>query len=262
MKSKKKRSKKEIILLVSIAVLLALTVWAVVLLSREAGTDARFIRDLDRGLTASWAQKNDEFRLQKKEEGMSTNFIDLEYSAVSAYKEQKFRNKKLGKLAKAYIASLEECREAAAVADPNEDFDKFWEAFSEPYGERIKTVYSIYKGKYDLELDDPGYKKKKNMFLAQGWILQKVDGISISREKNKDGTVALRAKVKNDSGFDLKYVNLDLELYNKKGKAVEKLSIFAENIKKGEEFELLGYQLSGSKIDGYKIVSETCEIRQ
>ena len=259
---KKKKSKKKIILLVSIAVLTALLIWALALLSREAGTDARFIRDLDRGLTASWAQKNDEFRLQKKEEGMSTGFIDLEYSAVSAYKGQKFRNKKLGKLAQTYIASLEACREAAKAADPNEDFNKFWEAFSEPYGERIKAVYSIYKGKYDLELDDSSYKKKKNMFLAQGWILQKVDNISISRKENKDGTVTLKAKVKNDSGFDLKYVNLDLELYNKKGKAVEKLSIFAKDIKKGAEFELLGYQLSGSKIDGYKIVSETCEIRQ
>ena len=259
---KKKKSKKKIILLVSIAVLTALLIWALALLSREAGTDARFIRDLDRGLTASWAQKNDEFRLQKKEEGMSTGFIDLEYSAVSAYKDQKFRNKKLGKLAKAYIASLEACREAAKTADPNEDFNKFWAAFSEPYAERIKAIYGIYKGKYKLELDDSSYKKKKNMFLAQGWILQKVDNISISRKENKDGTVTLKAKVKNDSGFDLKYVNLDLELYNKKGKAVEKLSIFAENIKKGEEFELLGYQLSGSKIDGYKIVSETCEIRE
>ena len=100
------------------------------------------------------------------------------------------------------------------------------------------------------------------MLLAQGWILQKVDGISISRKENEDGTVTLKAKMKNDSGFDLKYVNLDLELYNKKEKAVEKLSIFAEDIKKGAEFELLGYQLSDSKITGYKVVSERCEIRE
>ena len=262
MKKNKKRNKKEIILLVSIAVLIALTVWAVGLLSREAGTDARFIRDLDRGLTASWAQKNDEFRLQKKEENMSAGFIDLEYSAVSAYKDQKFRNKKLGKMAKSYITALEACREAAKTADPNEDFDKFWDAFSEPYGQRIRAIYGIYKGKYELELDDHSYEKKKNMLLAQGWILQKVDGISISRKENEDGTVTLKAKMKNDSGFDLKYVNLDLELYNKKEKAVEKLSIFAEDIKKGAEFELLGYQLSDSKITGYKVVSERCEIRE
>ena len=48
----------------------------------------------------------------------------------------------------------------------------------------------------------------------------------------------------------------------KKEKAVEKLSIFAKDIKNGAEFELLGYQLSDSKITGYKVVSERCEIRE
>lgn len=261
MEKKKKKSKKNIILLIFIVIMLGLLAWAVVVLSGTADVDSRFVRDLDRAMTASWAQKNDEFALQSKK-GTSVDFIELEYSTVSGYKDEKFKNKKLGKLAKTYISSLEACREAAASADPDKDFGKFWEAFSEPYGTRIKSLYDIYKGKYGFSLDDPGYAKKKDKFLAHGWLLKKVDSIEFSRTSNEDGTKALKAKVKNDSGFDLKHVNLEVELYDKRGNMRESVTVFAENIKRGEEFELLGYQMSGSKITGYRIVSETCEIDQ
>ena len=222
--------------------------------------DQRFIRDMDRGLTASWALKNNEVQLQTLSEKNDTSFIETEYAAVEKYSNAKFHSKKLGKLAAEYIGALEQCRGVAESSDPNKDFNAFWKDFSEPYGQRLMAVYKIYKGDYGLLLNSEGSSAERDNLLAQGWLLNKAGEIEFKLVE-KDGTTAYVAEIKNDSGFDLEFLDLEVALYDKKGKAIETVSAYAEDIQKGKTFELTFYQTGDKKIAQYMIVSEICKVK-
>ena len=251
------QKKMKIAVGIMIAVLLCLS--AVVY--NITGVDARFIRDMGRGLDASLALENGEGELQDLSKKNSTEFIDIEYEAVSKYRKAAFRKKKLGELAVQYLDALEECREVASNYDPEENYGLFWNAFSQTYGKRLTAIYMINSGDYGLDLEYSDHRDKAADLLAQGWILSKVGDIEFTRSVKKDGTVVFTDKLVNDSGLDIGYIDLEVELYNSEGVVVETASAYAEGIKNGDEFTLEFFRVGNSDAEQFRIVSAICRAK-
>ncbi len=260
-KKGKKKRKKGMILKILLALMCVALVCLGVFVYRLTTADARFLRDMNRGLTASWTLENGEIELQNRDDVHSTEFIGLEYDAVSKYRDSKFRNKDLQALAVEYIDSLEQCKSVAESKDPDKDFDGFWREFSQPYGARLTAVYEIYKGGYGLLPENEGGIKEKENLLAQGWILSKAGEIVFERQENQEGIITYTAEIQNDSGFDLEFLDFEVELYNGKGKLIETASAYAENIGKGEPVSLVFYQTSADTVTQYRIISEICRVK-
>lgn len=260
-KKRKRRRRRKKILKVAVVLMGAAAVYLSFYAYRLVTADARFLRDMSRGLSESWMLESGETELRNRDGEHNTEFVEIEYAAVSKYRNSRFKNNELQALAAQYIDSLEQCRSVAEEKDPDKDFDGFWKEFSQPYGERLTSVYQIYKGDYGLILDDENTSKEKGDLLAQGWILSKVGDIEFKRSENEDGVITYTAELKNDSGFDLEFLDLEVELYNGKGKLVESASAYAENIGKGDSVELVFYQSSDKKVTQYRIVSEICKVK-
>lgn len=242
--------------------------------------DNRFVRAVNAGMSESWALENNEIQLKDSEAPNDTSFIDIEYNEVKSFKGKKFKNKSLGSLAEKYIAALEGCRTAIEENDPDKDFDKFWGAFSQSYGQRVEAIYDLYNGDYGIELDEVGAAEELDDLKLSAWSLKKTADIKFTRvkaEEKKDENEAgseseaeaesdsdsgletvLQATVTNDSGFDLEYINIEVELYDEKGGLIETATAYADNIKNKDEFKLRIYQLEETKADAYKITSVQC----
>ena len=260
-KRRRKKKIKKILLSIELVLLAAVFVYAIILLRSMTSVDARFLRDMSRGLTASWMLESGELELQNRDAPHSTEFVGTEYKFVSKYRKSSFEDNKLGELAKAYINALKQCKSVAESNDPDKDFDGFWKEFSQPYGERLTAVYKIYNGEYGLVLDEETAGEEKDNLLAQGWILSKVGDIEFTRHQNENGVIVYNAELKNDSGFDLEFLDLEVELYDKDGNLIETASAYEENINNNAPVKLAFYQTSEEDVTQYRIKSEICRVK-
>ena len=63
----------------------------------------------------------------------------------------------------------------------------------------------------------------------------------------------------NDSGYDLEYIDLTVDLYNKKGKYIETLSVYRSGIKKDETVKLHCYESEAGKTREFVVTAIDCE---
>lgn len=277
-KKKKRRSKRKLKQFVFVGMLAIAALLCLLIAFRLLDVDSRFVRAVNAGLSESWALENNEIQLKENKAPYDTSFIDIEYDNVKEFKDKDFRDESLGKLAGEYIAALEGCRTAIKENDPGKDYDKFWGAFSQSYGQRVEAIYDLYSGDYGIEIEDPEAKEEIDELKLSAWSLKKTSDIKFTRvkaEENKAETenggegeaesepasapeTALGATVTNDSGFDLEYINIEVELYDEKGELIETATAYAENIKNKAEFDLRIYQTEETKADAYKITSVLC----
>ena len=190
-------------------------------------SDARFIRDMTRGLSKSWSLENGEIELQKRDAVHSVEFVGIEYDAVAKYRDKTFRDED----------------HLNWIKNPNKDFNWFWEEFSKPYGERLAAIYRLYKNGYKLRMVGSETGEDKDNLLAQGWIINKAEDIEFTTQKSEDGVVSFTGVIKNDSGYAL-----DFEAY-------------ATDIKKGGSVKLVFYQSAETEATQFRIVSESCRVR-
>ena len=224
-------------------------------------SDARFIRDMTRGLSKSWSLENGEIELQKRDAVHSVEFVGIEYDAVAKYRDKTFRDEDLKTMALEYIDALEKCRTVAETNDPNKDFNGFWEEFSKPYGERLAAIYRLYKNGYKLRMVGSETGEDKDNLLAQGWIINKAEDIEFTTQKSEDGVVSFTGVIKNDSGYALDFLNLEIALYDKEGELIETAEAYATDIKKGGSVKLVFYQSAETEATQFRIVSESCRVR-
>lgn len=272
-KKRKPASKKLLLLIVVLEIALLA---ALVETLNITSIDNRFIRAMDHGVVAGWQLENGEQELKDSAKTNDTSFIDCEYEAVKAFKGRAFRDEKLGALAADYIKALDGCREAAEKYDPDRNYDKFWGKFSQYYGRRIDAIYKIYRGDFGLRLEGEGIKDRKNDLMVSAWALEKSGTIEFSRKieekkpENGEGdeqtdaeetdVVCYTATVNNDSGFDLEYINIEVELYDEDNNLIETTTAYADNIKKGKEFKLKCSQTTDTKVASYRVSSIICSI--
>ena len=255
-KKGRKNSKKTLVLIIiCLGLALATAAAYLVLLTSP---DRRFCRAVERGVQNGWKVKGAEANLRRTDRTNDTSFIDAEYEAVCQYKDVKFRSRKLGKLAKEYIAALEDCREVIATTSPDMDFNGFWRKFSDPYGQRISALYGMQKRGMGFDLRRAGHEEECSELLLQGWAIEKASKIKFRIKKGEDGERLFVAKVKNDSGYDLAYLDLTVELYGKDSKLLETDSAYAEYIKKGGTAKMVFYEAGESKAVDYAVTAVSC----
>lgn len=254
-KIRKAARRRRNVLLVVVLLLIAVVSAEVWTLLTMTSIDRRFVRSVERGLNAGWDLEADETQLQTAGRITDTGFIDAEYAAVSEYMGRKYKDDELAAIAREYTSALKGCRKAAKKYDPGSDFDSFWAAFSEPYGRRISAIYKLSSGDYGLDLSTSDHAEESEYILSQGWLLETIGGL-VFRSSVKDGIRTFRASVRNDSGRDIEYLNIDVNLLNKEGKIVEVSSIYLENIKAGEVMPLQFISTSEKDVR-YRISSET-----
>lgn len=258
-KAAKKRKRRNVLLVVILllAAGVAAALWTILTMT---SIDQRFTRSVERGLYAGWSLDADETQLQTKGKITDTAFIDEEYAAVSEYMGKKYKDDELAGLAKEYTSALKNCRKAATQYDPDKDFDRFWAAFSEPYGRRVRVLYKLYAGDYGFDLSNNDYREESSGLIAQGWFLETVSGLKFSKSE-KDGIRTFKTNVNNDSGKDIEYLNIDVELLDKDGKPVETSSIYLTDIKAGEKMPLQFLSASEKSVS-YRISSETIRFKE
>ena len=239
-------------------ILLLATIVAAADLVYLTSVDKRFLRCAERGLLAGWEQSAPESTLRDLDQKSDTAFIDAEHAAVAYFLGKKFKDESLGSLATDYINALNECSKVKAKSDPNKNFNKFWKNFSEPYGRRIRAIYALEKGDYRFLLELPDkYRKDNDELMLQGWALNKTAEIVFDRGKDSDNELV--AEVVNDSGYDLEYIDLTVDLYNKKGKYIETLSVYRSGIKKDETIKLHCYESEAGKTREFVVTAIDCE---
>ena len=220
--------------------------------------DSRFTRAAERGIIGGWKITDAEKNLREKNKPHDTSFIYTEYNAVAPFRKEKFRSKKYDKLAKEYIGALKECVAVREKYDPDSNYDEFWAHFSEPYSRRIKALYALQKGGRQFDISHIGYEEESADLMVRGWALNKAEQISFKTKTAKSGKRVYTAKVKNDSGYSLAFVDFTVELYDNKGKLLETDSAYAENIKRNDIFELKFYEYP-ARAASYAITSVNCQ---
>lgn len=242
------------------AMLIIATIVAAVVFFNVATPDERFIRSANRGMVAGWEKSEPESTLRNVDLETDITFIEEEYAAVRPFRHSKFRDEGLGAAAAEYIEALEECHKAIKENDPADGFNTFWKSFSEPYGRRIRAIYNLEKGNYGfLEEIPDSYIEDKEELLLQGWALIKTETIAFDRAKgNKKNE--LTAKVTNDSGHDLDFIELAVDLYDKEGKLAETATVYESDIKKGKDVVLHCYETVEGRTHEYVVKAINCEM--
>lgn len=265
---RKNRKRLAVVIVLELALVAALIVFL-----KSTSVESRFIRAVRHGVTTGWSESVNETQFSDSGAKHDTSFIKDEYDAVKSFKGRRFRDKKLGAIASEYIDALEGCAKAAKENDPAKEYDSFWNGFSQSYGRRVDALYRLYKGDYGLTFDEEKYSDEIDNILINGWSLEKSGQIEFRREIQKNEpeegseeepteSVYYTATVKNDSGFDLAYFNVTVDLYDKDGKVIEEVSAYCDKIKKGQDFELKCYQTSDAEAETYVISSVESHIQK
>ena len=252
-----KRKTARIIRNIMLVILLLAVIVAAVDVWYMTSPDKRFIRSANRGMYKGWDTSAPESSLRDLDLKSDTSFIDAEYDAVKSFKGLKFRDEELGALAAEYIGALEECRRVVKTEDPDKQFKKFWKRFSEPYGRRLRAICNLYKRDYGFLDEMPEkYNGRLEDILFQAWALNKTEEINFERGKNDNELVA---KVKNDSGHDLDYIELTIDLFDDKGKRIETVTAYESNIKKDKTFKIRCYESNAGTASEFVIKAINCE---
>ena len=227
---KKKRKIKRIVLSILIVVLIAGIVAELIILKNMTSADRLFIRAVERGVASGWEEGKADLQLKK--------------------------DKGLGKLAGRYISALKECSTVAATYDPVNDSDEFWKHFSAPYTERLIVLRKLYTGDYAMGNTWDDFPEVRDEVLLRSWVAEMAGSLRFKREET-EGSNKFVASLKNDSGVDIDYLNIDINLYNKDDKLAATAEVIKENIKDGQEVQLEFYY-SGKKLSAYRISSVDC----
>lgn len=249
----KRRKRRRIILSVIIFAMAAAVTAEVIVLKTMTSVDRRFIRGVERGVTDGWMSGESDLQLSDQGRITDTSFIDFEYEAVREFRNKAYQDKELKKLAKRYLDDLRKCRAAVSAHDPAADGDAFWEEFSEPYTDRLIVLRKLYLGDFSMGSSWDGYPEVLGEVLFRGWVAETVAGLRFEREQKDNIIDRFKAGFTNDSGFDIEYISLEVELFDSKDKSAGTAEVYAENIADGSSAELSFY-FNSKKVASYRII--------
>ena len=253
---KKRRSTIRIILSVLIFIMIAAVAAEIIVLKGMTSADRRFTRRVERGVAEGW--KNGKSDLQLRDQGRITDtaFIDKELEAVEEFRNKSYKDKELGKLARRYIDDLKKCRAAAQENDPVKDNEAFWDKFSGPYTDRLIILRKLYNSDYKIGSSWDSYRELRDEVLLRGWAAETAEALRFVKETGTDGNYKYKAVLTNDSGADIAYLNIELELYDSSDKAAGLAEVYKENIKDGSKVDLVFY--SGKEAASYRAAYVDC----
>lgn len=252
--NKKRRNKRRVILVVIMFVMVAAVTAELLILRGMTSVDRLFIRNVERSVAAGWKEGSGEFELRKKGQITDVSFIETELETVEEFRGKPYNDEDLGNLAKRYIDDLYKCSEAAKAHDSKTDNDEFWQEFAAPYTDRLIVLRTLYNGDYGLGRIWDDHPKQLEETLFRGWLAESAANLRFERSPAENGSDVFRAKLKNDTGHDIEFVDFEVELYNSKDKAVGTAEVYRKGIKKDSTAELRFYFKSDG-VASYRIVS-------
>ena len=221
----------------------------------KKSVDEQFISSMEQGLQERW-EINDSRPDGTKEDWKA--YINAEYSAVEKYKDEKFEDKELGKLAKEYITALSKSLDVVDEYNPSSNYDRFWNAYLPYYSDRNLIIRTIYNGNYGFKVSEDNQENLDGL-LASGWLSEMLSKIEFTG-KDEYGWTTYTASVVNDSGFDLDYVSLEINLLDKSGKTVDVTYASVENWDK-DSTRQLEFMSDNSQASSYELVGGDCSIQ-
>lgn len=253
----KKRRAVRIILSVLIFIMIVVVTAEITILKKMTTVDRRFSRGVERGVAEGWETGRSD--LQLSEQGMVTDtaFIDKEYEAVADFRNKPYQDRDLRKLARRYIDDLKMCRAAAQTHDPASENEDFWTEFSGPYTDRLILLREFYTGNYKMGSSWDSYPELRDEMLLRGWAAEMAEAIRFEKTEGEDGINKYFARIKNDSGVDIAYLNIDVVLYDSNDDPVETAEIIKEDVRNGSEAELVFYY-SGKDVSSYRAAYVDC----
>lgn len=257
----KKRKTRKIVLSALIIIMITGAVTELIILKNMASVDRRFIRGVERGVTDGWDLCSGDLQIKEYGKIKDTSFIDIEYEAVREFRNKAYQDKNLKSLAKRYIEDLKKCRAAATAHDPGSDSEAFWEDFSKPYTDRLIVLRKLYDGDYSMGSSWDDHPELLNEVLLRAWLAEKIPSIIFERKDPDEAIGRFTAMMKNDSGYDLDYISIDVAIYDSKDKAVGTAEVFMENIREGSNTELTFY-FNNKIVSSYRITGFDCEAMQ
>ena len=254
----RKKRRRTIITLIILFILIIAVAAECVILFRMTDIDSRFTRAVQRGVHEGWALNSNELQLYNTGTITDTSFIEQEYAAISEYRNHRYKDDELGTLANEYIAAITACRKAAHRNDPKKDFNAFWSEFSEPYGRRLQVLYKLENGDFDMDLANEQYTEEYVYMIAQGWLLDKIEELEFIQTETEGG-IRFDTSIRNDTGYDIEYINLDIELSDPDGKVVENVSAYARDIDSDGMINL-NFLCTANKAVKYRVTGEVCKL--
>lgn len=255
---KRKLRKRKIGIIIIVLLLSAGIVAECVVLMRITTIDRRFVRNVERGVRAGWDLDNNELQLQKTGKITDVGFINEEFEAIKDYRNHRYKDDDLGKLANEYISAVTECRKAARKHNPEKDYDAFWSEFTVPYGRRIHALYTMQQGDFKMDLDKEEYEDEYSNLIAQGWLMGKLESAEFIVTEEK-GAKIFETSFLNESGYNINYLNIEVVFLNSEGRAIEHSAAFVENIENHGLIELK-FSCTSKKAVKYQIVGQTCKL--
>lgn len=253
---KKKRKIRRIVLSILIVFLIAGIAAELIILKNMASSDRMFIRAVERGVAAGWEESKADLQLKERGRITDTSFIQVELENVEDFRNKAYKNKELGRLAGRYISALKECSLAAQTYDPADDSGEFWKHFSEPYTERLLVLRKLYTGDYAMGNSWDNYPEALDEVLLRSWVAETAGSLRFKAAES-EGPKKFVASFKNDSGVDIAYLNIDINLFDKEDKLAATAEVVKEDIKDGQEVQLEFYY-GGKKLSAYRINAVDC----
>lgn len=221
----------------------------------KKSVDEQFINSMEQGLEKRW-EITDSQPDGTKEDWKA--YINAEYSAVEKYKDEKFEDKELGKLAKEYITSLSQALDIVDEYNPASNYERFWNAYLPYYSQRNSIIRAIYNGNYGFTVSEENQETLDEL-LTSGWLSDMLEDIKFTAKTEYDWTT-YTASVVNDSGFDLDYVSIEINLLDKSGKTVDVTYASVENWDK-DSTRNLEFMSDNSQASSYELVGGDCSIQ-
>lgn len=190
----------------------------------ELSTDARFIKNLSKGLVERW-EFTDEH--PEKTPDVITQFSEIELKHIGEFSNKKFNNADLGKDAKEYINSLKEAEAAAKYFQVDQiTFQKKW---NEAFEKRI-LLLKKFVDKNELKIDQKYQERLNELLTAAGAKQEEVNAkdrvqamtkeFKINEATDEYGFKSYKINMKNTTDKTFDYFSVDISLEDQTGKIV------------------------------------------
>lgn len=251
---KRRRRRRKIILAVVFLLMAAAAVAEIAVLKSMTSVDRRFLRGVERGVAGGWESSIADLQLREQGCITDTTFIDTELEAVGEFNSKVYQDKALKKLAKRYISDLKKCRSAVAAHNTETDSDAFWNEFAEPYTDRLIVLRKLYVGDYKIGDGWEAYPEMLDELMSRAWAAEKMLQLEFTRTGTKNGMGEFKATLQNDSGYDIEFLNIDIEIYDSNDALAGTAEVYMEDIADGSSTELVFYY-SDNKVSSYRITA-------
>lgn len=214
--------------------------------NKDKPQDNAFIKDTKKAVDARWNYLNDVNSgkiVIDDEKVMLGDAVKKELDILAKYKDAKFDNLELGKLANDYVLALENQQDSLKYYDS--DYGKYEKLWKEGYDSRSTILVTLVE-KFGLKLDEKQFKdlktnaqvvKENNEFQAK--IDDMLKNIKFEKVKDEYGWRDYEAIVENTSGADLDGFYLNIDLIDKDGVVIETTMASHNGIwKDGQKYKL------------------------